>query len=106
MWEYSLIVGGFASLLGTSLASFLTCVSQRIHENKPWVTAKSVCDHCKKPLAWRDNLPIVSVLMNRGQSRCCQRVLSKKYLYTEILGAVVGFSLGVWLAEFLIQGRI
>jgi general secretion pathway protein O len=106
MWEVSLIIGGLASLLGTSFASFFTCVVQRQRAHLPWVTTTSVCDYCRRPLNWKNNLPIISYILGHGRSQCCHKQLTPVYLITEVMGAIIGFGLGVAASNYLIQAWV
>jgi leader peptidase (prepilin peptidase) / N-methyltransferase len=45
----------------------------------------SACPACKTPIAWYDNLPVVSWLILRGRCRVCRERISPRYLLVELL---------------------
>ncbi|QUG77126.1 prepilin peptidase [Erwinia sp. E602] len=44
----------------------------------------SHCPRCRSPLAWYDNLPLLSWLWLRGRGRCCGQQIGLRYLLTEM----------------------
>src|SRR5437762_13865163 len=63
------------------------------------VKPPSTCPRCKQPIAWRDNIPVVSWLLLRGRCRRCGHPISLQY---PIIEAVVGV---VWIAAMVAYGR-
>jgi leader peptidase (prepilin peptidase)/N-methyltransferase len=61
---------------------------------KSIVTPGSHCG-CGRPIAWRDNIPVLSWLLLRGRARCCGRPFSFRYPFVELLTA--GLFLACWL---------
>src|SRR5256712_139673 len=49
------------------------------------------CPNCKQPIAWRDNIPLVSWLWLRGKCRWCHKPISKQY---PLIEALVGLLFG------------
>jgi leader peptidase (prepilin peptidase) / N-methyltransferase len=79
-------------MLGAAIGSFLNVLISRTVAGRDWVRSRSTCDHCGKPLAWYDLIPIFSYIAYRGRSRCCQKQLSWQH---PIVEALMG-SLLVW----------
>src|SRR5690606_4791675 len=50
---------------------------------------------CGTPIAWRDNVPILSWFVLRGRARCCGRRYSFRYPFVELLTA--SLFLACWL---------
>ncbi|MBI2497108.1 MAG: prepilin peptidase [Opitutae bacterium] len=50
---------------------------------------------CGRPIAWHDNIPVLSWLILRGRARCCGRPFSIRYPAIELLTALL--FLGCWL---------
>ncbi len=45
--------------------------------------ARSCCLACGTPIAWRDNIPIISYLLLRGSCRYCQAPIGRRTLWVE-----------------------
>lgn len=100
IWRIALpLLGAF---VGMALASYFGVVAQR-----GWLLSflgGSRCDHCGKPLRPWHNIPFVSAIMTRlhgGKSACCDQPLSEKYLWSEVVGALLGLGSGIWLFRLL-----
>ena len=89
-WFFSAL----AFLLGAIVGSFLNVCIYRMPANQSIVTPGSHCA-CGKPIAWYDNLPILSWLILRGKARCCGRPYSIRYAFVELLTAAL--FLACWL---------
>ena len=73
---------------GSCLASFLNVVAWRVPRGRS-ILGSSHCPYCNSKLAFRDNLPVVGWLGNRGRCRTCRLPISPRYLIAEvILGSV------------------
>jgi leader peptidase (prepilin peptidase)/N-methyltransferase len=79
--------------LGASIGSFLNVVIVRLPLGLSIVKPGSHCS-CGRPIAWHDNIPIVSWFVLRGRARCCGRRFSFRYPLVEALTA--GLFLACW----------
>jgi leader peptidase (prepilin peptidase)/N-methyltransferase len=79
------------TVLGAVVGSFLNVVIARVPAGLSIVRPGSRCPRCEKPIAWYDNLPIVSWLLLRGRCRRCGLPISIRYPLVELLGAAAGF---------------
>ena len=61
-----------AAVLGACIGSFLNVVIYRVPAGKSIVRPGSSCA-CGAPIAWHDNIPVLSWLVLRGRARCCGR---------------------------------
>ncbi|MDP9212230.1 MAG: prepilin peptidase, partial [bacterium] len=61
-------------------------------------SGRSRCDHCKRQIAWHDNIPLVSFLLLRGKCRHCGKQISE---YHPVLELTSGLALA---AAFLAYG--
>lgn len=77
-----------AALLGACVGSFLNVCIYRIPAEKSVVSPGSRCG-CGQPIAWYDNIPVLSWLILRGRARCCGRKFSVRYPAIELLTAAL-----------------
>jgi leader peptidase (prepilin peptidase)/N-methyltransferase len=87
---------GLSALLGLSVGSFLNVVVSRIPFALSIIKPGSRCPDCAAPIAWHDNIPIISYLILRGKCRECRKHISLLYPTIEILTATL-FALIVWI---------
>lgn len=89
-WFFPLV----AFVFGACIGSFLNVVIYRVPAGKSIVTPGSHCG-CGAPIAWYDNLPILSWFFLRGKARCCGRPYAFRYAFVELLTALL--FLACWL---------
>ena len=75
--------------------SFLNVVIYRWPREQSVVTPRSRCPHCRVPIAWYDNLPVLSWLILLGRGRCCRQPISVRYPLVE--AACGALAAGLWL---------
>jgi leader peptidase (prepilin peptidase)/N-methyltransferase len=75
--------------LGLAFGSFLNVCIYRLPFGLSVVTPRSACPHCKRPIAFYDNLPVLSWLILRGRCRHCKATISVRYLLIELLTGVL-----------------
>jgi leader peptidase (prepilin peptidase) / N-methyltransferase len=92
--EISMVVGA-AALLGLLLGSFANVVIARVPAGRSIVRPPSACPQCDTPVAWRDNIPVVSWVLLRARCRACRAPISARYPLVETLVAVA-FALTAW----------
>src|SRR4249920_385339 len=83
-WFFSLWV----TVMGACVGSFLNVCIYRIPKEESVVSPRSHCG-CGQPIAWRDNIPVLSWFLLRGRARCCGRPFSFRYPAIELLTAVL-----------------
>ena len=86
---------GFAFLFGLVIGSFLNVVIFRLPEGQSIVSPGSHCPGCEAPIAWYDNVPVLSFLGLRGRCRHCRLAISYRYPSVELLTGLV-FALIAW----------
>ncbi len=89
-WFFPTVV----SVLGACIGSFLNVVIYRVPAGRSIVRPGSACA-CGAPIAWYDNIPVLSWIILRGRARCCGRPFSVRYPFVELLTA--GLFLACWL---------
>jgi leader peptidase (prepilin peptidase) / N-methyltransferase len=98
-WPYLL---GFVFLSSLSIGSFANVMGLRLLKDIPLSHPPSHCPVCKTPLAWYDNIPVISYLLLKAKCRHCDTPISAQYpiveLATGLLGVAIvsqfGFTLG------------
>lgn len=77
-----------AFVFGACIGSFLNVCIYRLPKNESVISPGSHCA-CGRPIAWHDNIPILSWLILRGKARCCGRTFSFRYPFVELLTALL-----------------
>jgi leader peptidase (prepilin peptidase)/N-methyltransferase len=88
------VLAGGAALVGALLGSFLNVVIARVPQGLSVVRPRSRCPACGAPIAWYDNVPVVSWVLLRARCRRCRAPISARYPLVELLGA--GAALAAW----------
>jgi leader peptidase (prepilin peptidase)/N-methyltransferase len=82
----------FAALVfapGLAVGSFLNVVAARVPLHRSLVRPGSACMSCSKPIAWYDNIPLVSFLLLRGGCRHCGARIGLIYPAVELVSALL-----------------
>jgi leader peptidase (prepilin peptidase) / N-methyltransferase len=74
---------------GLALGSFLNVVAARLPRGGSIVRPGSACLSCRTPIAWYDNLPLVSYLALRGRCRACGARIGVRYPAVELATALL-----------------
>ena len=77
------------ALGGLLLGSFLNVCIYRLPLRESIVWPPSRCPACNRPLAWFENVPVVSWVALRGRCRTCGAPISAMYPLVELTTAVV-----------------
>ena len=101
-----------AGLTGLAVGSFLNVVIHRLpvrlglvtpsgldgprtdsalasHDPPGLVQPASHCPQCETPLNWRENIPLVSFIIQKGRCRHCNARISWRYPAVELLSALI-----------------
>ncbi len=79
----------YAFVWGAIWGSFLNVVIWRLPRRQNLSRPPSHCPSCETPIAWYDNVPLVSWLVLRGRCRACRTSISVRYPLVELLVAVL-----------------
>ena len=82
-------LGAFAVLPGLAVGSFLNVVATRLPERRSLVHPRSACRSCRTPIAWYDNVPLVSYVLLRGRCRSCRTPIGPLYPAVELATAAL-----------------
>lgn len=88
----------YAAAVGAVIGSFLNVCIYRWPAELSVVAPRSRCPGCDKPIAWYDNIPIVSWLLLRGRCRNCATSISVQYPIIELATALI------WLGSAAAHG--
>jgi leader peptidase (prepilin peptidase) / N-methyltransferase len=83
----------YVGLLGAALGSFVNVVVARLPTGESLVRPRSRCPSCKTPIAWYDNIPIVSWVALRARCRSCKAAISARYVLVEIIMTALALAL-------------
>jgi leader peptidase (prepilin peptidase)/N-methyltransferase len=75
--------------LGLAFGSFLNVCIYRMPVGLSVVHPVSACPRCQEPIAFYDNVPILSWLILRGRCRHCHAPISPRYLVVELLTGIL-----------------
>jgi leader peptidase (prepilin peptidase)/N-methyltransferase len=78
------LAGAAISVLGLLIGSFLSVVIARLPEGRSVIAPRSACPRCGHPIAWYDNLPIVSFVLLGRRCRSCRAPISWRYPLVEL----------------------
>ncbi len=82
----------YAFVVGAVVGSFLNVCIHRWPLGQSVVRPRSHCPGCGNPIAWYDNVPLLSWLVLRGRCRHCRERISLQYPLVELATALL------WLA--------
>jgi leader peptidase (prepilin peptidase)/N-methyltransferase len=86
-----------AFIFGSMVGSFLNVCIFRMPKEESIVFPGSHCTGCQKPIAWYDNIPILSFLLLGAKCRNCKIKISWQY---PLIEAISGAMFIVFLAVF------
>lgn len=76
-------------VFGSAIGSFLNVLIFRMPRNLSIITPGSFCPHCKKPIRWYENIPILSFIFLGGKCSQCKVPISIQYPLVELLTALL-----------------
>ena len=83
-----------AFVFGLCVGSFLNVVIARLPDGRSIVAPGSACPRCGTPIAWYDNVPVLSFLLLRARCRQCGGAISWRYPLVELATGIL-FALAV-----------
>src|SRR5262249_14976857 len=86
---------------GAIIGSFLNVCIARLPEGRSIVRPGSHCPKCQVPIAWYDNVPILSYLVLGARCRTCHTRISALYPAVEILTGALAVALFLRLGPTL-----
>jgi len=97
-------IAAFFFFFGAIIGSFLNVCIVRMPRDLSVIVPGSHCFSCQKPVAWYDNIPLISWFMLGGKCRHCGARFSFRYVLVELLTACcfLGFYFYFGLSEKLV----
>jgi leader peptidase (prepilin peptidase) / N-methyltransferase len=83
------------AVLGLAVGSFLNVCIYRVPRRQSVAWPPSHCPHCRQPIAWYDNVPVVGYLVLGGRCRRCREPIAARYPLVEA-GCAALFLLHYW----------
>ena len=90
------VVVVFAGVFGAMLGSFLNVCVWRLPRNESVIHPASHCPGCGKPIAWYDNIPLLSYVALRARCRRCGARISPQYPLVELAVALIWGGAVAW----------
>ena len=72
-------------LFGALIGSFLNVCIYRLPREESIVSPRSRCPKCRHPIAWYDNIPVLSFIALRARCRQCRAPIAWQYPLVELL---------------------
>ena len=97
-----------ALVLGLVIGSFLNVCIARLPLDKSIAFPGSHCPNCKKPIAFYDNIPVLSYILLGGKCRSCKKGISARYPIVEAANGLISvllylkFGLGLAWGIYLV----
>ena len=76
-------------VFGSIMGSFLNVLAVRLSNNESILWPSSHCHNCQHKLRWYELIPVISYIIQRGKSRCCNNIIPISYLLVEVITGVL-----------------
>ena len=84
------------------VGSFLNVCIYRLPREQSIVRPRSRCPHCQKPIAWYDNIPLLSYVALGARCRHCRSPISWRYPLIEALTGISAVVVFWWFGAGLL----
>jgi len=78
----------FVFLIGLALGSAANVIAGRFGSKRSFLSGRSVCDHCGRPLTSWQLVPLVGFLVQAGRCVFCGKPIALRYTIVELLTAL------------------
>ena len=79
----------YAFIIGLCIGSFINVIVYRLPNNLSIINPRSFCPKCKTKLTWKENVPLISWLIQKGRCINCNTSISIRYPLIELITAVL-----------------
>src|ERR1700761_9552281 len=87
--DYKAFYVALSALAGLLVGSFLNVCIYRLPRDLSGIIPRSFCPECGMPIAWYDNVPLLSYSLLRGRCRGCTRAIPARYPLVELTTAIL-----------------
>src|SRR4030066_1136543 len=88
-----MILNVFAFIFGAVVGSFLNVCIFRLPGKESIIKPLSRCPHCRHPIRFYDNIPLISFILLKGKCRDCREKISWQYPLVELITAILSLLL-------------
>jgi prepilin signal peptidase PulO-like enzyme (type II secretory pathway) len=82
----------FLVLAGLLIGSAIDAGADRFAREESWITGRSRCRTCDRPLSWYELVPLASWAISRGRCRTCRAPIGWSAPATELAGALIALA--------------
>ena len=79
----------YAFIIGACIGSFINVVVYRLPNSLSIIKPRSFCPKCKTKLTWKENVPLISWLIQKGRCIHCNTSISIRYPLIELITAIL-----------------
>ncbi|CAN5304021.1 A24 family peptidase [soil metagenome] len=79
----------FLAAAGGVIGSFAGNLGLRLATDRGWAAGRSSCDHCRRPLAYAETVPVVAYFQAHGHCSACGGAIDRAQPAGEIVGLVL-----------------
>ena len=76
-------------IIGTCIGSFLNVIVYRLPNDLSIIKPRSFCPNCKSKITWRENIPLISWLIQKGKCLNCNTSISLRYPFIELMTGIL-----------------
>ena len=76
-------------LIGICIGSFINVVIYRLPNDISIITPRSFCPECKYKISWRENIPLISWIIQKGKCINCNQKISIRYPFIELTTGIL-----------------
>jgi leader peptidase (prepilin peptidase)/N-methyltransferase len=84
-----------AAVFGLAAGSFLNVVVHRLPRGLSVVRPRSFCPRCRRPVSWRENVPVASWFALRARCAGCGARISARYPLVEAAGGALAVAASI-----------
>jgi len=84
------LIDSIVLIYGLLIGSFLNVLIYRLPKNISLINPKrSFCPHCNHQISWKENIPLLSFILQQGKCLHCKTSISKNYFIVELLSSIL-----------------